>query len=80
MFMEMTKHDFVKALIKYFSRELAEKTKSREQLTKATGELSGDVYGALVKLADQMEHSPVKDEKVHIGHTFGPFGFEIKED
>ena len=70
--MEISKEVFLMRLSRYFQKE--ERSQKNEEYTRACREAEA----GLLHLSVCQHKYGTKDEKVHIGKTFGVFGFDIE--
>jgi len=70
--MEITKGDFTRALIEFFLNEI--RTQRGGVHT-----FAGRTTGELRKYLNFLESDGIDKQLVHIGNTFGPFGFKVEE-
>jgi hypothetical protein len=71
--MEMDERKFYEALMEYFKRR-------EKDCTALDKEMIQIITSRLVQLVSTLRSEPLyrKDKKVHLGHTFGPFGFKVE--
>ena len=74
--MEMDRKKFIEALMDYFGAEIDLRGSTAEQYKRACGQ----VFRSLRDLEMVLPNFRGKRRYVHLGHTFGPFGFKIESE